>query len=245
MLIRLSEVLGPTIQGEGILTGCPSMFVRVQGCSLQCAQCDTKHSWSRQSKLTPLDDVKKCLQKHPRIDVVITGGEPLDDDHIVAVEELAQWAYHRGRRVTVETSGQYTRQQRLPRQLLKIVYLWSVSPKLPAMGFDKPQANPFFASHVAAAGRHTQLKFVVSPQTLDQDLEMVRLYLDLYDVQITYPAVRLLFQVATQTDAAPADIKEQILADWAILVQRILKVSWLQQYRPQVLPQAHRLIGVD
>lgn len=245
MELRINEILGPTIQGEGILTGCPSMFVRVQGCSLRCPRCDTKRSWERKGSLMSLTSIERRLQRHPDIDVVITGGEPLMDDHIVAVEKLTRSMYSKGRRVTIETSGQYARQEPLSSELLRLVYLWSVSPKLSAMGFSEPQANSLFASRVAASGRHVQLKFVVSPQTLDEDLDMVRSYMDLYNVRGVYPTVYILFQVATEIALPPAEAKQQILNDWAALTAVILEVRWLRPYRPQILPQAHRLIGVD
>ena len=34
-----------TIQGEGVLTGVPAIFVRLQGCPVGCPWCDTRHTW--------------------------------------------------------------------------------------------------------------------------------------------------------------------------------------------------------
>jgi 7-carboxy-7-deazaguanine synthase len=42
--IRVSEIFGPTIQGEGPLIGCPSVFVRTGGCDYRCSWCDTLYA---------------------------------------------------------------------------------------------------------------------------------------------------------------------------------------------------------
>jgi 7-carboxy-7-deazaguanine synthase len=40
--VRISEIFGPTIQGEGPLIGRPSVFVRTAGCDYRCTWCDTQ-----------------------------------------------------------------------------------------------------------------------------------------------------------------------------------------------------------
>ena len=42
--IRISEIFGPTIQGEGPLIGRPSIFVRTGGCDYRCNWCDTLYA---------------------------------------------------------------------------------------------------------------------------------------------------------------------------------------------------------
>ncbi len=36
-----------TLQGEGCFTGVPAIFIRLQGCPVGCAWCDTKHTWDK------------------------------------------------------------------------------------------------------------------------------------------------------------------------------------------------------
>ncbi len=36
-----------TLQGEGYFTGVPAIFIRLQGCPVGCARCDTKHTWEK------------------------------------------------------------------------------------------------------------------------------------------------------------------------------------------------------
>ena len=42
--LRIAEVFGPTIQGEGALIGEPTVFVRTGGCDYRCAWCDSMHA---------------------------------------------------------------------------------------------------------------------------------------------------------------------------------------------------------
>ena len=42
--IRVSEIFGPTIQGEGVLIGLPTVFVRTGGCDYRCSWCDSLHA---------------------------------------------------------------------------------------------------------------------------------------------------------------------------------------------------------
>ncbi|GAM63268.1 queuosine biosynthesis queE radical SAM [Vibrio ishigakensis] len=43
-MLKLNEIF-ETIQGEGFFTGVPSIFIRLQGCPVGCAWCDTKQTW--------------------------------------------------------------------------------------------------------------------------------------------------------------------------------------------------------
>lgn len=111
-----------TIQGEGVFTGVPSVFVRLQGCSVGCAWCDTKHTWvadpiDNQTFETILSKTEDCpswanasaqeivdaytkagyTAKH----IVITGGEPCSYD----LMPLTQAFESVGCRCQIETSG--------------------------------------------------------------------------------------------------------------------------------------------
>jgi organic radical activating enzyme len=90
-----------SIQGEGLWTGIPALFVRLTGCNLACSYCDTKHSWKEQGTMVSLDDIVGVLQDWNV--VVFTGGEPL-----LQREELVPMALElrtMGVDVHVETNG--------------------------------------------------------------------------------------------------------------------------------------------
>jgi len=113
-----------TIQGEGFFTGVPAIFVRLQGCPVGCAWCDTKHTWDviednrvapelviqvdgtigRWAELTAEAlisnfKIKGFTAKH----VVITGGEPCLHDLLPLTESLNRSGYA----TQIETSGTF------------------------------------------------------------------------------------------------------------------------------------------
>lgn len=98
-----------SIQGEGLLVGLPSVFVRLAGCALRCPWCDTAYAWSETSG-TPytheqiLDEVKQYPARH----VVVTGGEPLVDMDMrprQGLHDLVHGLREMGKHITIETAG--------------------------------------------------------------------------------------------------------------------------------------------
>lgn len=71
-----------TIQGEGALLGEPMAFVRLAGCSVGCAQCDTDYRVSRRVDVeTLVAEIQSVIPSgFSRPWVWITGGEPTDHD---------------------------------------------------------------------------------------------------------------------------------------------------------------------
>ena len=71
-----------SLQGEGIRTGAPSIFIRLKGCDLSCGFCDTEFN---SGKELSLEEIKEYIKKFPCKTIVWTGGEPalqLTDEHI-------------------------------------------------------------------------------------------------------------------------------------------------------------------
>ncbi len=100
--MRISEIFY-SLQGEGTLTGVPSVFVRTTGCNLRCVWCDTPYtSWEPEGDLMPLPDVIAAVKKHRAKHVVITGGEPMIADGIV---DLTRALANSGHHITIETAG--------------------------------------------------------------------------------------------------------------------------------------------
>lgn len=93
-----------SLQGEGELTGVPSVFVRTSGCNLRCAWCDTPYaSWQPEGEIRTIPEIVAAVENHPATrHVVLTGGEPMIAKDIHA---LAAALREGGRHLTIETAA--------------------------------------------------------------------------------------------------------------------------------------------
>jgi 7-carboxy-7-deazaguanine synthase len=93
-----------SLQGEGELTGVPSVFVRTSGCNLRCAWCDTPYaSWNPEGDQRSVAQVVAEVASHGNAKhVVLTGGEPMIAKEI---HELAAEVKKSGRHITIETAA--------------------------------------------------------------------------------------------------------------------------------------------
>ena len=153
-----------SLQGEGLLTGTPSVFVRASGCNLRCWFCDTPYtSWRPEGqdrsveeilqevdRLTPWggplagpennsDEIKgrqDARPTEPIRHIVITGGEPMLFAELIPLcEKLRAANYH----ITIETAG--TLYLPVPCDLM------SISPKLASSTPSEQLAGKWSARH--------------------------------------------------------------------------------------------------
>ena len=103
--VRLSEVF-TSIEGEGVLAGTKTMFVRLAGCPLRCHWCDTPYAIPMDSgNDVSIHEVEKMMldELQPNTyKVNFTGGEPLAQ--AAAVAELARFARSKGIRTYLESA---------------------------------------------------------------------------------------------------------------------------------------------
>ena len=92
-----------SIQGEGELTGIPSVFVRTSGCNLRCSWCDTKYSsWTPEGVEMGIDEIVAKVDGFGSRHVVVTGGEPMIAK---GIHQLAARLEERGNHITIETAA--------------------------------------------------------------------------------------------------------------------------------------------
>ena len=100
--MKISELFF-SIQGEGELTGIPSVFVRTSGCNLRCRWCDTKYSsWTPEGENVDIEELVEKVCSYPARHVVITGGEPMIAKD---VKEFVDLLKQSGKHITIETAG--------------------------------------------------------------------------------------------------------------------------------------------
>jgi 7-carboxy-7-deazaguanine synthase len=166
-----------SIQGEGLLAGVPSTFVRTSGCNLRCVWCDTRHaSWEPEGREMGVDAIVREVESLPSRHVVVTGGEPMVARGIDALTARLRKS---GRHVTIETAGTVPPGH-------AVCDLASISPKLSNSTPPAVQAGAGWAArHEAARWRPDvvrewvgafpfQLKFVISRHEDVGDVERLR-----------------------------------------------------------------------
>jgi organic radical activating enzyme len=132
--LKITEIF-PSIQGEGLRSGEPTIFIRLTGCNLRCDFCDTKYAWNEGEDYPVekvLEAVKNIQRKYPADWVCLTGGEP----QIQPIKPLVKQLKIAGYKVQIETNG--IRYQPLD------VDWWTLSPKPETYGFAqefKAKAN--------------------------------------------------------------------------------------------------------
>ncbi len=205
-----------TIQGEAKFTGTPSVFIRMQGCDVGCAWCDTKRTWDKDiaNKIdftelvnknkengkwadVGLDELVEYIQNtYPVIShVVITGGEPAMynlTSLCVKLEEI-------GKDVQIETSG--TEETHVSPST------WvTLSPKI-----DMPNKKPLIKSAVIRAN---EIKMPIGKK---QDIEKLRRFLNEYDIS---QDVNIWLQpLSTNPSSTSICMDEAMKNNWKISIQ--------------------------
>lgn len=101
--MRIAEIY-PSIQGEGLLTGRESVFIRTSGCNLRCRFCDTPYtSWAPEGEDLSVSEILARIAPWSATEqVVLTGGEPMLQSELVPLTlELRGLGKH----ITIETAG--------------------------------------------------------------------------------------------------------------------------------------------
>lgn len=173
--MRVTEIY-ESIQGEGFLTGTPSVFLRAAGCNLRCWFCDTPFaSWYPEGEDLAVEEILASISRYDCRHAVLTGGEPMLFAELIPICEGLRTA---GRHITIETAGTL--------YLPLACDLMSISPKLSNSTPDEPLAAGWRIRHEHArhvpevirrliAEHEYQFKFVIGHR---DDCDEVHRYLD-------------------------------------------------------------------
>jgi len=199
--LKIAEIFY-SVQGEGMLVGVPSVFVRTSGCNLRCAWCDTPYtSWQPEGDERSIESIAQDVERHGASHVVVTGGEPM------IAPEIAELTRRLAGHLTIETAGTVFAPVACD--------LMSISPKLAnstpegrwAAQHDRLRFQPDVLRRLMA-GYDYQLKFVVAQR---EDLDEIHRLLE--EVQADRNKVILM----------PEGIEASILRERGIWLAEIAK----------------------
>jgi len=218
--IPISEIFGPTLQGEGPLIGKPAIFVRVGGCDFRCNWCDTlyavlpkyKNEWEKLDEEEILSKVLLLTNNNPIL-VTLTGGNPALYD----LSELLKSGHARGLTFALETQGSVAKPWFADLDHLV------VSPKGPSSGMetDWKIVGECLKYPVPSA-----LKFVVFN---DEDYRFARRGAALFS------GIPLYLQLGTSAGDSESTFGEQ--ANW--LLKKVMDDNW---QNVTILPQMHVML---
>ena len=226
MTLRIAEIFGPTVQGEGALIGQPTVFVRSGGCDFRCSWCDSphavdnafRHDWTPMGTEEVWAEVENLSRGRP-LTVSLSGGNPAIQDF----GPLIRRGLDEGYGFACETQGS------IVRPWFSDLAMLVLSPKPPSSGEEMDWAA--FDTCLAVRPANTVLKIVIFD---DSDFRWAQ------DVAGRYSDLPLYLQPGNpETDPAlPVDLGQATgRLEW--LIDKTLSAGW---FAPRILPQLHVLV---
>lgn len=234
---RVSEIFGPTIQGEGTMIGEKTHFIRLGGCDYRCSWCDSMYAVDPEQvaqlpQLTVDEMIEQLLDMPDSPWVTLSGGNPALFDLYYLVAQL-----HRcGFKVAVETQGTVWK------EWLRMCEVVTVSPKPPSAGNITHDftVEKFIRQMERGTGRYRLvLKIVVFN---DQDYEYAK------DIFTLFPGYERWVQVGNR-DVTPNETplddayhRLGLLDSLRWLVEKVCADESYGMRNVRVTPQLHTLI---
>ncbi|WP_088035255.1 7-carboxy-7-deazaguanine synthase QueE [Evansella clarkii] len=232
--IPVLEIFGPTIQGEGMVIGKKTMFIRTAGCDYSCSWCDSAFTWDGSAK----DDIvqmrpEEIWEKLKEIGgnrfshVTVSGGNPALLKNLAGVIALLK---KNNIEVALETQG-----SRWQDWFLEIDDL-TISPKPPSSGMntDYNKLDEIIQRlNENSRLQQTSLKVVIFN---DGDLAYAK------NIAEKYPELPLYLQTGNDDTASEdtTDLAAVLLEKYAALIDKVAADPELNDVR--VLPQLHTLV---
>jgi 7-carboxy-7-deazaguanine synthase len=231
--IRISEIFGPTVQGEGPLIGRPTVFVRTGGCDYRCSWCDTlyavlpkfREQWTLMEPAEILARVEDLSGATPVL-VSVSGGNPA----LQPLGPLISLGQQKGYTFALETQGSVAQPWFAALDWLML------NPKPPSSGMDTDWQALNDCITASDRGPQRVLKVTVFDE---DDYVYARM------VANRYPALPMYLQVGnpaplishTGPGDEAADI-DRLMCSFRWLVDKVGSDRW---FAATVLPQVHVL----
>lgn len=232
--VPVMEIFGPTIQGEGMVVGQKTMFVRTAGCDYSCSWCDSSFTWDGSGKhLIVQMTAEEIWSELKRLGgngfsfVTISGGNPVLLRNLSALVAILK---ENNIKIGVETQG-----SKWQDWLYDIDEL-TISPKPPSSGMttDFSMLSDMLEKlRIRNSNQHISLKIVVFNE---EDYTYAK------QVHLRYPTIPFYLQVGNDdiTSMDNARLVSHLLEKYQTLIDRVMGDEELKDVK--VLPQLHALV---
>ncbi|BAH45562.1 putative queuosine biosynthesis protein [Brevibacillus brevis NBRC 100599] len=232
-MIPVLEIFGPTIQGEGMVIGQKTMFVRTAGCDYRCNWCDSAFTWDGSAR----DEIRQMSpeavwEELTRLGgdrfshVTISGGNPA---LLAGIGDLISLLKEHGIRTAVETQGSKWQ------AWLPLIDDITLSPKPPSSGMQTDFQALDRIVHELLDQKHPglSLKVVVFD---DADFAYAR------TIHQRFPGVPFYLQPGNSdlTDADTPSLRDKLLESFEWLIDQAMETADMNDAK--VLPQLHALV---
>ncbi|MFC8687487.1 7-carboxy-7-deazaguanine synthase QueE [Brevibacillus porteri] len=232
-MIPVLEIFGPTIQGEGMVIGQKTMFVRTAGCDYRCNWCDSSFTWDGSAR----DEIQQMSpeaiwEELTRLGgdrfshVTISGGNPA---LLTGIGDLIALLKEHGIRTAIETQG-----SKWQAWLPKIDDI-TISPKPPSSGMETDFQALDRIVHELLEQKHPglSLKVVVFD---DADFAYAR------TIHQRFPEVPFYLQPGNSdlSDADTPRLRDKLLESFEWLIDQAMATPDMNDAK--VLPQLHALV---
>ena len=224
--VRISEIFGPTIQGEGALIGQPTVFVRTGGCDYRCVWCDTLHAvdsayredWKPMRAEDIMSEVERLSGGKPLM-ISLSGGNPAIQD----LSELIELGHARGYEFALETQGS------IAQSWFEKLDVLTLSPKPPSSTMETDFAALDQSIEAAGDKPEIALKIVIFDEA---DYAYAK------SIAARYPAVPLYLQPGNHKVEGESDV-EGLNKRMLWLIERAAQDNW---FNVTILPQLHVML---
>ncbi|QGQ46379.1 7-carboxy-7-deazaguanine synthase QueE [Metabacillus sediminilitoris] len=232
--VPVLEIFGPTIQGEGMVIGQKTMFVRTAGCDYSCSWCDSAFTWDGSAK----NDINQMTAEEIWSELIKIGGDRFSHVTISGgnpalltnLSELVDLLKENGKKIAIETQGSKFQ------EWLKDIDHLTISPKPPSSGMNTDFSK---LDHIIESLR---------PYSDHQSISLKVVIFDSNDLQYAkevhgrYPKIPFYLQVgnADINEAETNKLVKILLEKYEWLIEQVIGDKDLNNVR--VLPQLHTLV---